>query len=88
MEVKSNWLNNSDSLNMELFCEMTLTSYGKEMNYWQKENELTFTIIRSTWWLIENLHAGTLLIFHLITQIFHLFLLKAPQLILLTLYNP
>ena len=30
---------------------------------------------------------GTLLLFHLITQIFHLFILKAPLLLLLTLYK-
>ena len=36
--------------------------------------------------VIQNFH--TLLLFHLITKICHLFLLKAPLLILLTLYNP
>ena len=55
---------------------MTFTSCGKARNFWRKQL-LTFTIIRNTRWLIQNLHIGTLLLFHLITQIFHHFLLKA-----------
>ena len=55
---------------------ITFTSYGKAMNYWQKKL-LTFLIIQNTRWLIQNLHIGTLLLFHIILQIFHLFLLKA-----------
>ena len=69
------------------FTMMTFTSHGKAMNYWQKKLS-TFTIIRNKGWLIQNLHIGLLLLFDLITQIFHLFLLKATLLILLTLYNP
>ena len=55
---------------------ITFTSNGKAMNYWQKKL-LIFLIIRNTRWLIQNLHIGTLLLFHIILQIFHLFLLKA-----------
>ena len=53
------------------FTMMTFTSYGKAMNYRQNKL-LTFTIIRNTQWLVQNLYIGTLLLFHLITQIFHL----------------
>ena len=69
------------------FRMINFTPYGKAMNYWQKKL-LTFFIIRNIRWLIQNLHIGTLLLFHLISQIFHLFLLKAPLLILSTLYSP
>ena len=86
LEFKSKWLNNDNSLNMELF-------YGDDLELltkWiiGKKKLLTFTIIQNTQWLIQNLHIESLLLFHYFMQIFHLFPLKAPQLILLTLYNP
>ena len=62
LEFISNWLNNNDSQTWNSFTMMTFTWYGKAINYWQKKL-LTFTIIRNTRWLIQNLHIGTLLLF-------------------------
>ena len=36
LEFKSNRLKNEDSLNMELVTMVTFTTYGKAMNYWQR----------------------------------------------------
>ena len=54
------------------FTVISFTSYGKAMNYWQRDL-LTFFVIRNTRSLIENLHIGALLLFHIISQIIRLF---------------
>ena len=75
LEFKSNWLNNDDSLNIKLFYDDSLHLIRKGNKLLAKETD--FFIIWNTWWLIQNLHIRTLFLFHIISQIFHLFLLKA-----------
>ena len=80
LEFKLNWFNNDDSLNMELF-------YNDDLHLIRKGNEsLAKEIINYNYHskytvAYSKLSIGTLLLFHLITQIFHLCFLEAPLLI-------
>ena len=86
LEFIWNWLNNNDSLNMELF-------YDDDLHLIRKGNKLLAKEIinfcyhsKYTMAYSKPSYRDTTS-FHLITQIFYLFLLKTPLLILLTLYN-
>ena len=64
LEFKSTWLNNDNSLNMELFFDDYLHLIRKANELLAKEI-IDFFKIKNTRWLIQTLHIGTLLLFHI-----------------------